>query len=182
VRCFWRKRYPGGSRIVNEKNYTKKWFGTGNVSVIDRRTSSNACVILDPGAKGSRGLGIHDGSVSVDRKWGLRSCTKTLQYCSKNSSSAGRPWSIVPGPIAPETHYVSPQRSNYDVEVRNENQREIGRCPVNLIQVIIRKSDRHYQHKARIPEVSDERMIPPEKVWMHAPDVIIPLWINVLPS
>src|SRR6267378_6861032 len=69
---------------------------------------------------------------------------------------------------------VSPPRTNCDVEVRDENQREIERKSVQLSQVIVRERDPYNQGKARSHQFSDEMAIPLDKIGMDVPVVRYP--------
>src|SRR3989442_4329116 len=81
-------------------------------------------------------------------------------------------------PILSEPCQVSPPRTNYDVEVGDENQREIARKSVQLSQVIVRVRDPYNQGKARSHQFSDEIAIPFDKIGMDVPVVRYPCRIS----
>src|SRR5438128_1150572 len=81
-------------------------------------------------------------------------------------------------PILSEPCQVSPPRTNYDVEVRDENQREIAGKSVQLSQVIVRERDPYNQGKARSHQFSDEVAIPFDKIGMDVPVVRYPCRIS----
>src|SRR3989442_13327967 len=81
-------------------------------------------------------------------------------------------------PILSEPCQVSPPRTNYDVEVGDENQREIARKSVQLSQVIVRERDPYNQGKARSHQFSDEIAIPFDKIGMDVPVVSYPCGIS----
>jgi len=81
-------------------------------------------------------------------------------------------------PILSEPCQVSPPRTNYDVEVRDENQREIAGKSVQLSQVIVRERDPYNQGKARSHQFSDEIAIPFDKIGMDVPVVRYPCRIS----
>ena len=81
-------------------------------------------------------------------------------------------------PILSEPCQVSPPRTNYDVEVGDENQREIARKSVQLSQVIVRERDPYNQGKARSHQFSDEIAIPFDKIGMDVPVVRYPCRIS----
>src|SRR2546428_13466697 len=81
-------------------------------------------------------------------------------------------------PIQSEPCQVSPPRTSYDVEVRDENQREIARKSVQLSQVIVRERDPYNQGKARSHQFSDEIAIPFDKIGMDVPVVRYPCRIS----
>ncbi len=81
-------------------------------------------------------------------------------------------------PILSEPCQVSPPRTSYDVEVRDENQREIARKSVQLSQVIVRERYPYNQGKARSHQFSDEIAIPFDKIGMDVPVVRYPCRIS----
>src|SRR3989442_15102472 len=81
-------------------------------------------------------------------------------------------------PILSEPCQVSPPRTNYDVEVRDENQREIARKSVQLSQVIVRERDPYNQGKARSHQFCGEIAIPFDKIGMDVPVVRYPCRIS----
>src|SRR5437867_6648293 len=81
-------------------------------------------------------------------------------------------------PILSEPCQVSHQRTSYDVEVRDENQREIARKSVQLSQVIVRERDPCNQGKARSHQFPDEIAIPFDKIGMDVPVVRYPCRIS----
>jgi hypothetical protein len=81
-------------------------------------------------------------------------------------------------PILSESCQVSPPRTNCDVEVRDENQREIAWKSVQLSQVIVRKGDPYNQGNARSHQFSDEMAIPFDEIGMDVPVVRYPCRIS----